>query len=228
MPVYLLGDELVFPPVDGAENGLVAVGGDLSVERLVLAYSSGLFPWYEEGQPILWHSPEPRYVITHDTFHVPRRLARSDRSCAYRFTLDEAFEQVISACARVPRLGQDGTWITDDMCDAYVRLHREGLAHSAEAWEGDVLVGGVYGVSLGAAFFGESMFATAPDASKIAFVRLVRQFARWGIELIDCQIQTAHLERFGALAWSRERYLDRLGPAVERATKQGRWSFDDG
>lgn len=228
MPVYRLGDELVFPPVYGAEDGLVAVGGDLSVERLVLAYSSGLFPWYAEGQPILWHSPDPRYVITHDTLHVPRRVLRRVRSCPYRITLDTAFEQVIDACARIERPGQGGTWITGAMREAYVRLHRDGLAHSAEAWSDGELVGGLYGVSLGAAFFGESMFATASDASKIAFVRLVQQFERWGIGLIDCQTQTDHLERFGALAWSRDRYLGKLAAALERPTKQGRWSFDDG
>ncbi len=225
MPVYVLGDELVFPPVDGAEDGLVAVGGDLSTERLLLAYKSGLFPWYEEGQPILWHSPDPRYVITHDTFHLPRRLARSVRGEPYRLTLDRAFERVIDACARIPRPGQDGTWITRDIRKAYVRLHRQGLAHSAEAWDGETLVGGLYGVSLGGAFFGESMFAHEPDASKIAFVRLVRQLEEWGIDLIDCQVHTDHLEKFGALAWSRARYLRALGAALERPTRQGNWAF---
>ncbi len=225
VPVYLLGDELVFPPVDGAEDGLVAVGGDLSCERLVLAYSSGLFPWYEESQPILWHSPDPRYVITSDAFHVPRRLARSMRSHTYRLTLDLAFERVIEQCGRIERPGQGGTWITRDMDAAYVMLHQQGLAHSVEVWQGDDLVGGLYGVSLGAAFFGESMFSTAPDASKIAFARLVPQLESWGITLIDCQVHTDHLERFGALAWERARYMRALGAALERPTKQGEWCF---
>jgi leucyl/phenylalanyl-tRNA--protein transferase len=225
VPVYLLGNELVFPPVDGAEDGLVAVGGDLSTERLVLAYSSGLFPWYEGGQPILWHSPDPRYVITPDTFHVPRRLARQIRSQPYRLTMDTAFDRVIEHCERIERPGQDGTWITTDMNAAYVKLHQEGLAHSVEAWQEDRLVGGLYGVSLGAAFFGESMFATVPDASKIAFVQLVRQLEAWGIGLIDCQIHTDHLERFGALAWPRQRYLRALAVAIEQPTKQGPWRF---
>ena len=225
MPVYVLGEELVFPPVDGAEDGLVAVGGDLSTDRLLLAYASGLFPWYEEGQPILWHSPDPRYVITPDSFHVPRRLERRLRSDPYRVTLDTAFEPVIEACARTERTGQDGTWITSDMCAAYVRLHEEGLAHSVEAWDEKVLVGGLYGISLGAAFFGESMFATAPDASKIAFVRLARQLEKWGIELIDCQVQTDHLEKFGALAWTRPRYLRVLATALEQPTRKGNWEF---
>jgi len=225
MPVYVLGDDLVFPPVDGAEDGLVAVGGDLSTDRLVLAYSSGMFPWYEEGQPILWHSPDPRYVITPDSFHVPRRLARVMRTQPYRLTMDTAFERVIEQCGRIERPGQDGTWITRDMRDAYVKLHDEGSAHSVEVWQDDDLVGGLYGVSLGAAFFGESMFSTAPDASKIAFARLAPQLESWGITLIDCQVHTDHLERFGALAWSRARYLRALAVALERPSKQGNWSF---
>jgi leucyl/phenylalanyl-tRNA--protein transferase len=225
MPVYMLGDELVFPPVDEAEDGLVAVGGDLSTTRLVLAYSSGLFPWYEEGQPILWHSPDPRYVITPESFHVPRRLARLMRSHAYRLTMDTAFDRVIDHCGRIERPGQDGTWITTDMRAAYVKLHREGLAHSVEVWRDDDLVGGLYGVSLGAAFFGESMFSTAADVSKIAFARFVSQLEPWGITLIDCQVHTDHLERFGALAWPREKYLRALGVALEQPTKQGKWRF---
>jgi leucyl/phenylalanyl-tRNA--protein transferase len=223
VPVYVLGEDIAFPPVDGAEDGLVAVGGDLSIERLLLAYSTGLFPWYEEGQPILWHSPDPRYVITPDTFHVPRRLDRRLRSSPFRVTLDLAFEAVIEGCAR---RGREGTWITAAMRDAYIRLHREGLAHSAEAWEDGNLVGGLYGVSLGGAFFGESMFASAPDASKVAFVRLARQMERWAIDLIDCQVHTDHLERFGALAWPRERYLRTLAAAVQQPTRRGTWSFD--
>ena len=226
MPVYLLNDELVFPPVDGAEDGLVAVGGDLSIDRLVLAYSTGLFPWYEEGQPILWHSPDPRYVITPDTLHVPRRLSRRLRSNPFRVTLDLAFDRVIEACARTERHGQDGTWITAGMGHAYLRLHERGLAHSVEVWQGERLVGGLYGVSLGGAFFGESMFASEPDASKVAFVRLAGQLGRWGIELIDCQVHTDHLERFGALAWPRKRYLRVLAAALERPTRSGSWSFD--
>ena len=226
MPIYLLGEELVFPPVEGAEEGLVAVGGDLSVERLVLAYSNGLFPWYEEGQPILWHSPEPRYVITPESFHVGRRLRRRVRADPYRLTFDRAFDQVIEACAAAERPEQDGTWITLDMKQAYAQMHQRGLAHSVEAWLGERLVGGVYGVSLGAAFFGESMFAVAPDASKVAFVRLVEQLQRWGIELVDCQVHTEHLERFGALAWSRTRYLRALDKALDKSTRPGPWCFD--
>lgn len=226
MPVYVLGDDLVFPPVEGAEDGLVAVGGDLSTERLVLAYSSGLFPWFEQDGMIFWYSTDPRYVITPDSFHVPRRIARSMRSRPYRLTLDGAFERVVEQCQRVERPGQDGSWITHDMRAAYTRLHREGLAHSVEAWHDEELVGGLYGVSLGAAFFGESMFSLEPDASKVAFARFVPQLESWGITLIDCQVYTEHLERFGALAWSRAKYLRALRRALERPTREGSWGFD--
>lgn len=226
MPVYLLGDELAFPPVEGAEDGLVAVGGDLSTERLVLAYSNGLFPWYEIDGVIYWYSTDPRYVITPDSFHVPRRIARAVRSRPYRLTLDSAFERVVDRCRAVERPGQDGSWITRDMRDAYTRLHRKGLAHSVEVWHGEELVGGLYGVSLGAAFFGESMFSIEPDASKVAFARFVPQLESWGITLVDCQVYTEHLERFGALAWSRAKYLRALRRALERPTREGSWELD--
>lgn len=228
MPVFLLGDELVFPPVDGAEDGLVAVGGDLRPERLILAYSQGLFPWYQEGQPILWHSPEPRWVIGPGMFRVSRRLRRRLRAAPYRYTLDQAFARVIDGCALARRPGEAGTWITGDMRRAYTRLHDEGLAHSLEAWLGETLAGGLYGVSLGAAFFGESMFAAEPDASKCGFVRFVDQLRRWGIDLIDCQVETDHLERFGAGPWSRRRYLEALDRALATPTRRGVWSFDSG
>jgi leucyl/phenylalanyl-tRNA--protein transferase len=227
MPVYLLGDEILFPPVDHAENGLLAVGGDLSPERLVAAYSQGIFPWYSEGEPILWHSPDPRFVLTADSFRVPRRLERTRRTeSRLRLSLDEAFEDVIEACSRAPRTGQRGTWITEEMKAAYVELHRLGLAHSAEAWSGEDLAGGLYGVSLGGVFFGESMFARASDASKIAFVALVEQLSRWKIDLIDCQVETSHLARFGARSLPRSRYLEALRRELSKPTRRGRWSFD--
>ncbi len=226
MPVYLLGPENVFPPVEEAEQGLVAVGGDLSRERLLHAYSSGIFPWYSEGEPILWHSPDPRFVLTHETFRVPKSLARVIRSGRYRVTMDTAFEDVVEACAS-PRGGQEGTWITEDMKTAYTELHRKGFAHSVEAWhsEGE-LAGGLYGVSIGAAYFGESMFSRASDASKVAFVALVRQLAAWDITLIDCQVETDHLARFGATSWPRERYLAALTEAVGRPTRHAPWRLD--
>jgi leucyl/phenylalanyl-tRNA---protein transferase len=227
MPVYLLGDEILFPPVDHAENGLLAVGGDLSPERLVAAYSQGIFPWYSEGQPILWHSPDPRFVLTTESFRAPRRLARTRRAeTRLRLSLDEAFADVIEACSKAPRPGQQGTWITDEMKSAYVELHRLGFAHSAEAWSEGELAGGLYGVSLGGAFFGESMFASSRDASKIAFVALVEQLARWKIDLIDCQVETSHLARFGARSIPRARYLEALRRELSKPTRRGPWSFD--
>ncbi len=235
MPVYLLGPDIVFPPVEKAEHGLLAVGGDLSCERLLHAYSSGIFPWYSEGEPILWHSPDPRFVLTHETFRVPKSLARVIRSGRYRVTMDTAFEHVVEACASTPRGGQQGTWITEDMKTAYTELHRNGFAHSVEAWrpgkpgkpaKDAELVGGLYGVSIGTAYFGESMFSRASDASKVAFVALVRQLVAWDITLIDCQIETDHLARFGATSWPRERYLAALTDAVHRPTRQGRWRLD--
>jgi leucyl/phenylalanyl-tRNA--protein transferase len=226
VPVFRLDDRLVFPPVDYAEDGLLAVGGDLSPERLVLAYSQGIFPWYEEGQPILWHSPDPRMVLLPRELKVTRSLRKTLRKGVYDVRLDTAFEDVIGACATTPRPGQDGTWITRGMKRAYAELHRRGVAHSVETWLHGRLVGGLYGVSLGAAFFGESMFAHEPDASKVAFVRIVKQLDAWGIRLIDCQVHTEHLERFGATEWPRTRYLLALEDALAHPTRQGQWRFD--
>lgn len=227
MPVFLLDDRLVFPRVEQAENGLLAVGGDLRPERLVLAYSLGIFPWYEDGQPLLWHSPDPRMALLAGALRVPRSLRKTIRKGLYRVTLDAAFREVIEGCAAAKRPGQRGTWITADMKQAYTELHRRGLAHSVEAWREGRLAGGLYGVSLGAAFFGESMFARGPDASKVAFVTLVEQLRRWDIQLVDCQVYTDHLARFGAQEWPRRQYLAALRKALARPTRQGRWSFDE-
>lgn len=228
MPVYRLDERLVFPPVDHAEDGLLAVGGDLRPERLVLAYSSGIFPWYSRGQPILWHSPDPRLVLRVEDLHVPRSLRKTLRKGIFRFTLDLAFAEVIEACARTPRPGQHDTWITPEMKRAYVELHRRGLAHSVEAWQGKRLAGGLYGVSLGAAFFGESMFTRVPDASKAAFVVLAEQLRAWGITLVDSQVYTEHVARFGATEWPRRQYLAALRRALAAPTRKGRWRFDTG
>jgi leucyl/phenylalanyl-tRNA--protein transferase len=227
VPVYRLSKHVGFPPPEMAdESGLLAVGGDLSPERLLLAYSLGIFPWYGEDLPILWHSPDPRMVLEADRFEMPRSLRKEIRRGRFEVRLDTAFAEVIRACAGTPRPDQDGTWITDDMVSAYVRLHEIGFAHSAEAWQDGELVGGLYGVSLGAAFFGESMFARVSEASKVAFAVLVEQLYRWGIQLIDCQVHTDHLARFGAEEWPRERFLTALHAALERPTRRGPWRLD--
>lgn len=227
MPVFRLNARLAFPPPELAdESGLLAVGGDLRPERLLLAYSLGIFPWYSDGLPILWYSPDPRLVLESGDLVVARSLKKTLRRGRYRVTLDTAFDRVIRACADAPRPGQQGTWITDDMVGAYRRLHELGYAHSAEAWLDGELAGGLYGVSLGAGFFGESMFARADDASKVAFVTLVEQLRRWDIDLVDCQVHTEHLARFGAVEWPRERFLRRLASALEKPTRSGRWRLD--
>jgi leucyl/phenylalanyl-tRNA--protein transferase len=227
VPVYLLDERLAFPPLESAPRaGPLAVGGDLHPDRLVLAYSLGIFPWYGPGEPIQWYSPDPRMVLLSDELRVSRSLQRTLRKAPFRLTLDTAFQRVVDACAATPRPGQAGTWITDEMKDAYLELHRRGLAHSAEAWSDDDLAGGLYGVSLGAAFFGESMFANVPEASKVAFVAFTEQLRRWGIRLVDCQVYTEHLARFGATEWPRGEFLAALRSALEHPTRVGPWSFE--
>ena len=226
MPIFRLAREAVFPDPERAEpDGLLAIGGDLSPDRLLTAYAKGIFPWYGDESPILWWSPDPRLVLTPDWLHVPASLRRTLRRGRFRFTADCAFPQVIARCAERARPGQQGTWITADMRDAYVKLHELGFAHSFEAWEGDALVGGLYGVSLGAAFFGESMFSERPDASKAAFVESVTWLAAQGVLLIDCQVRTDHLVRFGARELPRREFLRRLRQALQGTTLRGRWSL---
>jgi leucyl/phenylalanyl-tRNA--protein transferase len=226
VPVYRLTSELAFPdPREAEPGGLLAAGGDLRPERLLLAYTLGIFPWHG-GPPILWYSPDPRAVLIPADFRAPRRLLRTLRSARFELRLDSAFRQVMEACAAAPRPGQDGTWITPEMVDAYDELHRLGLAHSAEAWRGGRLVGGVYGVSLGSAFFGESMFHAERDASKAAFAALLWQLGAWGFELFDGQLPTPHLASLGLRAWPRERFLRALAASVARPTRRGRWELD--
>ena len=229
MPVYRIPEEHIFPDPELAEmGGLLGVGGDLSTKRLMLAYSSGIFPWYSEGQPILWFSPDPRFVLHPRDLSISRSLRKRIRRGDYRITMDQDFDGVISHCQSIARPEQAGTWITDEMRQAYRDLHREGHAHSVEAWLGDRLVGGLYGVALGSLYSGESMFALEPDASKVAFVWLVKQLIEWKIELVDCQVFTRHLERFGAIEVPRSRYLAQLSEMRNQPKLPPVWSFDSG
>jgi leucyl/phenylalanyl-tRNA--protein transferase len=224
VPVYALSDALVFPPPDHAEDGLLAVGGDLSPERLLLAYQSGIFPWYDEGLPILWHSPDPRCVIRVDGVHVGRTLRKTLRRNEVEVRYDTAFAEVIRACKITRRPGQHGTWITREMQQAYLDLFELGWAHSVETWRDGKLVGGLYGVSIGRMFFGESMFARESDASKIALVRLAERLADWGFRIIDAQVSTDHTIAMGAEEWPREEYLRVLAEDIEYPSRRGRWT----
>ncbi len=226
MPVHALGRALSFPPVDDAEDGLLAVGGDLSPERLLLAYRSGIFPWYDERLPILWHSPDPRCVLPVDRLHVGRSLRRTLAKGTYEVRFDGAFERVIRSCQRAPRAGQNGTWITEEMARAYVVLHELGYAHSVEAWSSGELCGGLYGVSLGRMFFGESMFSRQPDASKVTLVKLAERLQRWGFPLIDAQVATPHTLAMGAEEWPRARFIELLRCELEHPTRRGSWASE--
>lgn len=223
-----LTEAIEFPPLHRAlsePNGLLAAGGDLSPERLIAAYRRGIFPWYGEDDPILWWSPDPRTVLYPEELHIGRTLRKSLRKAAYRVTLDRAFPDVIAACAG-PRVGQAGTWITDEMRQAYCMLHRRGLAHSVEAWHGERLVGGLYGVAIGRVFFGESMFSRMDDASKVAFVHLVRKLIEWQFGLIDCQMRTELLASFGARDIPRETFSRTVEELVHYPDRPGPWTFD--
>jgi len=206
-------------------GGLVAVGGDLRPETLLDAYAKGIFPWYESG-PILWFSPDPRMILRPEELRVGRSLRRVLRKRRFEVRLDTAFERVIRACARARRPGQRGTWLNDDMIRAYLRLHELGYAHSAESYRGATLAGALYGVALGAVFFGESMFTREDDASKFAFVRLVQQIHGWGFRMVDCQVYTRHMSRFGAREWPRAAFLTALREALRAPTRRGRWELE--
>lgn len=220
--------ESPFPPVETAlrrPDGLLAFGGDLSVARLRNAYRHGVFPWFSEGQPILWWSPDPRTVFETATLRPNRRLARALRNSDWTLRADTAFADVVTACAHAPRPGQDGTWITPAMCDAYAGLHAAGLAHSVEVFEGDRLIGGIYGVAIGRMFYGESMFSARSGASKAALTGLARQLRGWDMPLIDAQLSNPHLQMLGAVSWPRQRFVASLAELVARpAVVEGSWT----
>jgi leucyl/phenylalanyl-tRNA--protein transferase len=224
---YLEADD-PFPPVDFAlrdPNGLLAAGADLSPQRLLDAYAQGIFPWFGEDDPLLWWSPDPRMVLYVDELRVTRSLRRTIRSGRMHVTADTAFAEVMAGCAE-PRLGQEGTWITPEMTAAYSRLFDLGYAHSVEVWEGDRLVGGLYGVALGRMFFGESMFSRQRDASKVAIAQLVRHLAQWGLPLIDCQMSTSHLASLGAREVPRAEFLRQVRQLVDKPAVASPWRFD--
>lgn len=227
MPIFRLVDEPIFPPPDYADpSGLLAVGGDLSKERLLEAYRLGIFPWYSDDQPILWWSPDPRLVLDLKDFGISRSLRKTLKKGVFQVTFDHAFEQVIQACAVVPRAAQNGTWITEEMQEAYINLHGLGYAHSVESWFDGKLAGGLYGVSLGKAFFGESMFHLKTDASKVALATLVEKLKSWDFHFIDSQMTTEHMVRLGAKELPRRIFLKRLQSALRHPTRRGRWHID--
>ena len=220
--------DLSFPPVEQASpEGLLAIGGDLRAERLLEAYRHGIFPWYNENQPILWWSPDPRTVLFPKNLHISRSLRRSLRPGIFTVTLDTCFHDVMQHCAGPrPQYPEGGTWITPAMAEAYATLHEQGYAHSIETWQDKQLVGGVYGVAIGGAFFAESMFTKVDDASKVALVFLVRQLHRWGFRIIDCQQSSPHVMRLGAEEIQRRSYIDQVAAAVTLPSRCGRWQFD--
>lgn len=222
---YWLGDEPIFPPAECAhESGLVAVGGRLEPEWLLTAYRQGIFPWpSSEVEPMLWFSPDPRCVLAPARVHVSRKLARTLRREVFNVRIDSDFEGVIRACGQVPRPDQDGTWVTEPMIAAYRRLHALGHAHSVETWRDGRLVGGIYGVALGGAFFGESMFHREADASKVAMVALARRLEAWGYAMLDCQVENEHLLSMGAESIPRERFLEDLAAALRLPGRAAPW-----
>jgi leucyl/phenylalanyl-tRNA--protein transferase len=227
MPIYRIPEDLLFPHPDLAEpGGLLGVGGDLQPDRLLLAYQNGIFPWYTEGQPILWFSPDPRFVLYPRQLHIGRTLRRLLARSPFELSMDTDFSAVIAACKQVPRPGQDGTWITEDMKAAYEHLHQLGHAHSVEVRLDGALVGGLYGVAVGRLFAGESMFSLEDGASKVALVALITQLQHWGFGLIDSQVHTETLASMGAQEISRSEYLDALPALVGAPSRIGRWTLD--
>ncbi|MEM6642073.1 MAG: leucyl/phenylalanyl-tRNA--protein transferase [Bacteroidota bacterium] len=205
--MYQLIDELIFPPVSEAEEGVVAIGGDLKPERLMLAYQSGIFPWYNEQEPIIWWSPDPRMVLFPERLHISRSMKRILKKAPFQITFNQDFQGVISHCKKISRRGQSGTWITREMQQAYSKLHTLGFASSVEVWENEELVGGMYGVDLGTVFCGESMFSLAPNASKVALISFMQKFQERGGRLLDCQVYSDHLASLGAEEISRADFL---------------------
>jgi leucyl/phenylalanyl-tRNA--protein transferase len=225
MPIFQLGDEIIFPAVHLAEpSGILAIGGDLSPGSLLEAYRRGIFPWYNDGDPIIWWSPDPRFVLFLSELRVSRSMKKVLRRNIFTVTYDHKFCEVVTLCQK-PRRKQKGTWITHDMLEAYCFLHELGFAHSAEVWYGERLVGGVYGVCIGKCFFGESMFSIMSNASKTALIHLVYTLRGIGFEFLDCQVYTAHMESMGARHIPRSQFIDLLERGLQHDTLRGNWKF---
>lgn len=219
-----LGYDYIFPnPRYAMKEGLLAYGGDLNPDRVLMAYRKGIFPWYNEGDPILWWSPDPRLILYPSDFKISRSLRKKLRQKRFLVKLDRNFRSVMKNCSKLPRRGQNGSWILPEVVESYSALHERGFAHSVEVYEGDRLVGGLYGVSTGTAFFGESMFSLVSDASKVALAHLVELAKRWEFSFIDCQIPSEHLLRLGAVRVSRERFLDELEETQTSLGVHGSW-----
>lgn len=223
MPVFSLDDSLIFPPAEYSdEKGIIAIGGDLSPERLLCAYKQGIFPWYTEKEPILWWSPDPRFILFPDDIRISKSMRQVINREIFEITYDRAFRDVISGC-RGPRSSQTGTWITHEMAEGYIQLHKRGYAHSVEAWQDGKLAGGLYGISLGRCFFGESMFAKVSNASKAAFITLTKKLSGLGFRIIDCQVYTEHLKNLGAKSIPRKLFLSILEEELKYDTLKGNW-----
>ncbi len=224
MPLFRLSERLDFPPAWLARSdGLLCLGGDLSAQRILLAYENGIFPWFSDNEPILWWSPDPRLVLFPDDIRISRSLKKKIRKNLFRITIDHAFEQTILSCARPRKKEPGGTWLVPEMIEAYIRLHHLGYAHSIETWRHGRLVGGLYGISMGGVFFGESMFSFEADASKTALVTLALYLQQWNFDLIDCQVTTSHLLSMGATEISRHDYLDRIHDSLGRKDIKPLW-----
>jgi leucyl/phenylalanyl-tRNA--protein transferase len=227
MPVFKLSQDIIFPPPELArDDGLLAVGGDLSAERLLLAYQMGIFPWYSEGDPILWWSPVPRLIMEPAEFHLSKRLARYLRKGVFQFSFNKDFRAVIKACAISRTANGEPTWINEEMIEAYCHLHKLGFAHSLECWQNGELAGGLYGVAIGGAFFGESMFARIANSSKAAMAVLTRHLQKWDFDFIDCQMRTSHLVSLGAHEVNGPSFFNRLQKAILQPEHRLPWIMD--
>lgn len=223
MPIYLLNEQISFPPVDGAEDGIVAIGGDLSPERLLLAYEKGIFPWFGTDEPIIWHSPEERFVLMLDDLHISKSMRRVINSKKFKITFDTNFSDIIHYCANVKRKEETGTWITKEMIDAYENLYQLGYSHSVEVWLNDKIVGGLYGVALGKCFFAESMFHLETNASKFAIIELVAFLKQHQFHFIDAQVHTEHVATLGAKNITRNDFIQLLNKGLQHESWIGKW-----